>query len=240
MDDNRNQVASLFDEIAWQYDSQRRKLIPCFDDFYQVAASVAQTGNDSPHILDLGAGTGLFSAFLVNKYPKASFTLMDLSENMLEVAKQRFKNRPGMQYLAADYTTYAFDQSFDIIVSSLSIHHLEDAEKKRLYQTVFSLLKENGVFVNADQVLGSTAFLDSLYKNDWKQKVESSGLSLQEIQAAYERTKLDRMATLDIQLQWLNEIGFSDVDCIYKYHNFVVLFGRKLPRLPQGSHTNRL
>ncbi len=46
-------------------------------------------------------------------------------------------------------------------------------------------------------------------------------------EASYERTKLDKMATLDQQLSWLTEIGFADVDCMYKYYNFVVMFARK-------------
>jgi tRNA (cmo5U34)-methyltransferase len=39
------------------------------------------------------------------------------------------------------------------------------------------------------------------------------------------------MSTLAEQLNWLKESGFKDVDCIYKYFNFVVLFGRKKLRL---------
>lgn len=96
-----------------------------------------------------------------------------------------------------------------------------------LYKNTCSNLKDDGVFINADQVLGHTPSIDSLYKNDWKNKVESSGLSKDDIEAAYERTTLDKMADLTTQLHWLEDIGFSDVDCVYKYFNFVVLYGRK-------------
>ncbi|SHI13111.1 tRNA (cmo5U34)-methyltransferase [Desulfosporosinus lacus DSM 15449] len=58
-------------------------------------------------------------------------------------------------------------------------------------------------------------------------KVENSGLSKEEILSAYERVKLDKMSTLDDQINWLKGIGFTDVDCVYKYFNFVVLYGRK-------------
>ncbi|MDQ6595851.1 hypothetical protein [Bacillus salipaludis] len=77
-------------------------------------------------------------------------------------------------------------------------------------------------------MLGNTPFIESLYKNDWKNKIEKSGLTKQEIEAAYDRTKLDKMAALGEQIKWLKASGFQDVDCIYKYYNFVVLFGRKL------------
>lgn len=112
-------------------------------------------------------------------------------------------------------------------MSSLSIHHLSDEEKRKLYVNIFSLLNENGIFINADQVKGHTPWIEHLYKNDWKKKVELSELTKQVIEAAYERTKLDRMATLEDQLEWLKESGFEDVDCVYKYFNFVIFFGRK-------------
>lgn len=228
MEHTRANVMAKFDEIASKYDEQRKKLIPCFDDFYSMAVSAAKTANDFPNILDVGAGTGLLSAFVMEKYPKASLTLVDISEKMLEMARVRFEKYPNVTYIVDDYTKHDFTEKFDVVISSLSIHHLTDMEKKNLYERIFSLLKADGVFVNADQVLGSTSYIDELYKTDWKQKVENSGLTRQEIMSAYERTKLDKMSTLEEQLNWLKEAGFSDVDCVYKYFNFVVLYGRKL------------
>jgi tRNA (cmo5U34)-methyltransferase len=177
----------------------------------------------------LGAGTGLLSAFMLNKYPDAHLTLIDISDKMLDIAKTRLKRVPGVRYMLEDYTHYAAaaDEKFDIIVSGLSIHHLTDEDKFSLYRNTYANLKPNGVFVNADQVLGHTAAVDSLYKSDWRCKVEASGLSREVLEAAYERTKLDKMTGLQTQLGWLQEIGFSDVDCVYKYFNFVVMVGRK-------------
>lgn len=228
MENNRSKVMVKFDQIAGDYDNQRRKLIPCFDDFYDIPVSIVDTINDSPNILDIGAGTGLFSAKMLEKYPKANVTLIDISEKMLEVAKSRFNNNSNVKYIVDDYTKHEFKGAFDIVISSLSIHHLTDTEKKNLYAKIFSIMTRNGWFLNADQVLGTTPYIEALYKLDWQKKVESSGLSKVEILSAYERTKLDKMSTLDDQLNWLKAVGFSDVDCIYKYFNFVVLFGRKL------------
>ena len=57
--ENMNHVRATFDGAAGGYDEQRRKLIPCFDDFYGTAVSLAETRESRPRILDLGAGTGL-------------------------------------------------------------------------------------------------------------------------------------------------------------------------------------
>ncbi|XEC93428.1 class I SAM-dependent methyltransferase [Paenibacillus tarimensis] len=225
--ESRNEISSKFDEAAQEYDRQRKMLIPCFDDFYTISVSLAEAGTHSPDILDLGAGTGLLSSLLLQKYPEARLTLIDISEKMLQIAKARFKGNTNVKYILDDYTKFNSNGKFDIIVSALSIHHLSDPDKRELYKNTFLNLKKNGVFINADQVLGHTPFFDALYKNDWKKKVEAGRLSAAEIESAYERTKLDRMSDLHTQLDWLREIGFSDTDCVYKYYNFVVMYGRK-------------
>lgn len=227
INETKKDIVQKFDEGANQYDSQRSKLIPCFNDFYSIPISIINSPSTTPSILDVGAGTGLFSSLLLNKFPEANITLIDISEKMIEIAKKRFSHCSNINYIIDDYTSYKFESKFDIIVSSLSIHHLTHMEKKNLYQLIYKQLNDDGIFVNADQVLGETSFLETLYKNDWKRKVENSGLSEEEIHSAYERTKLDKMSTLAEQIVWLKESGFKDVDCIYKYFNFVVLFGRK-------------
>ena len=218
------QIATKFDEIADKYDSQRRKLIPCFDDFYHTATSLVDVDHAFPRLLDLGAGTGLFSSYALSKYPNAQITLIDLSQSMLDIAKQRFgETQANVTYIAEDYSIFETTEPFDCVISSLSIHHLEDQAKHDLYEKIFKLLKPGGVFVNADQVQGSSPFLDQLYRSDWVAKVEATDLSREALQAAYERTKLDKMAPLDQQLSWLRACGFIDVDCVYKYYNFVVM-----------------
>lgn len=224
---SRDSIVQQFNENANLYDSQRSKLIPCFDDFYSIPISIMNTHSQAPTVLDIGSGTGLFSSFILQKYPEANLTLIDISEKMIDIAKKRFSHLSNINYILDDYTSYEFNHTFDIIVSSLSIHHLSDKEKKNLYQRTYSILNNGGLFLNADQVLGNTPFLEKLYKNDWKHKIQNSGLSEEEIDSAYERTKLDKMSTLDDQLNWLKKSGYKDVDCVYKYFNFVVLYGRK-------------
>ena len=221
-------IKEMFNEISEEYDGQRRKLIPCFEDFYKTLIAIINVDNNKPKILDIGAGTGLCSYFLLKKYPDAKLTLIDLSEKMLFIAKKRFANNVTVEYITEDYTRYKSAEQYDIIISALSIHHVPDEDKEHLYAKIYELLKPGGVFVNADQVLGHTKFLENLYQTDWQGKIAASGLSKAELDAAYERIKLDKMSTLSDQLAWLQDAGFSDVDCVYKSFNFVVLFGRKL------------
>lgn len=222
-----SEILRKFDDISEKYDEQRKKFIPCFDDFYGVSVSVASVDTETPRILDIGAGTGLLSGFLMERYPKASFTLIDLSEKMLEIAKDRFRSSSNVKYIIGDYSKYDFVEKYDLVASALSIHHLEDKEKKEFYKKSYSLLKQSGIFINADLVYGETPFIENLNKTTWKQYIEGSGLPEEEILAGYERIKLDKESKLDQQIDWLKKIGFCDVSCIYKFYNFAVMFGRK-------------
>lgn len=228
MNNDRVDIRTQFNKVSQRYDEQRRKLIPCFEDLYRIATTLAVLENDTPSVLDLGAGTGLMSSFILQKYPKLKLTLIDLSDGMLEIARARFSNHSNIKYIASDYTEFDYSEPYDLVISSLSIHHMIDSEKQELFQKLYSIMTPGSIFINVDQVLGNTDYLETLYKSDWKNHIENSGLDLVEISSAMERTKLDRMSTLDHQLQWLTEAGFSDVDCIYKYYNFVVMFARKI------------
>ncbi|PAF31394.1 class I SAM-dependent methyltransferase [Paenibacillus sp. 7516] len=223
----KSSVKHLFDIVAQDYDMQRKQLIPCFDDFYGMALDLMESSKDTPHILDLGAGTGLLSGMLLQKYPNARLTLMDISEKMLRMARPRFAGTDQVQYVVGDYTKHAFTSSYDMIISSLSIHHLTHVDKKNVFGTVYKMLEPGGLFINADQVQGRTPETDAYYRERWLDAIHKSGLSDEAISASIERRKVDINAKLDDQLLWLEEAGFSVVDCMYKYLDFAVFYAQK-------------
>jgi len=221
-------IKEIFDAGADQYDRQRRMVIPCFNDFYQTAIDLIPfNGTDSFTFLDLGAGTGLLTAFIISSFPNATVTLMDLSEKMLEKARERLSLNKRVNFLIWDYSHSTLPEEYDLIVSAMSIHHLSDNEKKSLYQRVFDALKFEGAFINADLVKGETDQVEQKYQDTWMNWIKEAGLSKNELLKIIDRMRYDRPSSLNIQLQWLKEIGFSNVDCYYKYFNFAVYSGRK-------------
>lgn len=216
-----------FNRGAEEYDKQRKSLIPCFDDLYDITLDLANSGEKNPKILDLGAGTGLLTKYLFEKYKKAEFTLIDMSEEMLKIAKNRFKRHDNFKYIVADYSEHDFKDSFDIIVSSLSIHHLKDFDKQILYKKIYNSLNEYGIFLNADQVIGSTPNIDESYQRNWMKKINAINWDKSEKELIIERMKFDNPATLEDNLKWLNDCGFEDVDIYYKYYNFCIFYCKK-------------
>lgn len=222
------ELEKQFNAISQVYDTQRRELIPCFDDFYQVPLTISENVQNVKHILDLGAGTGLMSAFFHTKYPEASYTLVDVSENMLNKARERFSEHSNFLFLQEDFSALQLPpESFDLVISSLAIHHLNDEMKQLLFGKIHLFLKKDGWFINADQVLGTDAISEKIYTTYWKNYVlQNENLNEEAKNAAFERIKLDKMATLSEQLNWLKQKGFQSPNCYYQYYNFVV-FGAK-------------
>ena len=216
---------AVFNNTAATYDTGRARLIPCFDRFYQVAVSLIPATAD--HILDLGAGTGLLSAFVRTRFPDAYLHMIDNSEPMLAKARERFSRDPETVFQLADYTQAIEPRQYDAVVSALSIHHLEDPAKQSLFQKIHAALKPGGVFINAEQVLGPTPALEARYKQIWLEQVRTLGATEQQIADSLYRQQEDRCASVEDQLTWLRAAGFADTDCWFKDNRFAVLAGTK-------------
>jgi len=219
-------IDQAFDRTVAYYDGWMRKALPGYDDLFTVATAVMPFASDaSIRVLDLGAGTGLFSQHVLQKYPNATFVLTDVAAKMLEGAKQRFAEQTGrFEFVIEDYRNLQAIADFDLIISSLSIHHLTDEEKRRLCQQVYTALRKGGAFVNIDQIKGETAYLQNLYWELWLRHVRASDAPEEQIQESTERrTTYDQDAFLADQLLWLREAGFANVDCVYR-HTFIGVF----------------
>ena len=225
-------VGSLFGEAARDYDRARRQLVPGFDRFYGAALeSVPFAEEQEIRVLELGAGTGHLSAMIAEKFPRSRVTLVDLSVEMLRVARRRFTREPGrFEFRTMDYARKPLprrDGGYDLIVSVLSIHHLTHGDKRELFGKVRRSLAVGGYFANADQIAGDTPEEEMRFKDWWLGQVREAGVSERDLAAALLRMRTDRNATLSAQLLWLREAGFGGVDCRYKEHRFAVYSGKK-------------
>lgn len=222
-------IKTLFDRAAQRYDHARRQLVPRFDDFYGTAVSLIPFGRDAAiRVLDLGAGTGILSALIAESFPRARFTLVDVSEEMLDRARRRFASDAArFEFHALDLSEARLWGRYEAVVSALAIHHVSDEAKRRLFRNIHEVLSEGGVFINADQVLGATAEIDGEYKAAWLRQVREQGVEEGDLAAALERMEEDEMSTLGSQMAILAEVGFRNVHCWYKNYGFVVYSGRK-------------
>lgn len=210
---------------AETYDSERRRLVPCFGEFYSCAADlVARCCPSAPRILDLGAGTGILAAAIVDRVPLARLTLLDISAEMLACAATRLAGWEP-EILVRPLTAPLPEGPFDAVVSALAIHHLSDEDKRSLYLRILDRLLPGGVFINAEQVAGASNRLQELFETTHLERARSLGSSDAELKGAIERMSHDQCAPLACQLAWLEQAGYQDADCFYRWYRFAVFGG---------------
>jgi tRNA (cmo5U34)-methyltransferase len=224
-------VKSHFEEEAIEFDKIILKLIPYYKDMVKALINAIPFNNDdSIKVLDLGCGTGTISESLINKFPNAKVTCLDIAENMIELAKVKLKGHKDINYVLADFYHVNFSEKYDVILSSLALHHLiTDDDKIEVYKKIYDTLNEGGAFFNADDTLGSNDHLQKLYIAKWKEFMNLK-ISMDEIENKWIPTHKaeDNPSKLFDQLNWLHNIGFKDVDVIWKYYKFAVFGGYKL------------
>ena len=168
-------------------------------------------------ILDLGTGDGRLLANLRSERPSAEGVAVDVSPAMLEAARERFSDDGMVQVLQHDLEEPLPDLGqFDAIVSSFAIHHVTDMRKKALYSEIHAALRPGGVFCNLEHVAPVSARLHRRF-------LEALGT------AEAEEDPSNRLVRMEVQLGWLREIGFRDVDCHWKWLELALLAAVKNP-----------
>jgi tRNA (cmo5U34)-methyltransferase len=108
-------------------------------------------------ILDLGAGYGALTQFLLNRFPKATAVCQDGSKEMATLGAERMRNLSGrFEYVLCDFARAGWSEklkgSFEAVVSSIAIHNVREPEIiKRIYEDAFPLVKAGGCFLNFDR-----------------------------------------------------------------------------------------
>lgn len=95
-------------------------------------------------VLEIGCGTGLFTRLVYQK-TKAQITATDLSEDLLEEAREKF---PAGNFIRDDAMNMQFgNESFDVVFGSSILHHLS---LKKSAEEIYRVLKPGGRMVFAE------------------------------------------------------------------------------------------
>jgi len=170
---------------------------------------------ETRRILDLGTGDGRLLALVRREHSDTDAVAVDFSPAMLEASRKRFADDSRVRVIKhnMDSSLPALGK-FDAVISSFAIHHLVHERKRALYEEVFALLNPDGVFCNLEHVSSPTPQLHEEFLLRIGFTVETEDPS-------------NKLLGLETQLGWLREIGFTDVDCLWKWRELALLVGRK-------------
>ena len=227
MSTREDRVCEHFQQEASHYDRLIPKLIPHYREQHAMLRDLIPFPADRPlRALDLGCGTGALSEAILATFPQAEVVAFDIADRMLDIARQRlatFGDRVSFQQ--GDFSRDDLGDDYDLAVSGLALHHLEDERKPATFQQIFRALKPGGVFLNRDIVLGATAKLARQYEQLWRQFMRSNGEDDDHWFGKHREE--DRPATVAAQLNWLQQAGFIDVGCHWQSLNFAIYGGYK-------------
>lgn len=124
--------ARRFSEAADDYDDSHT------EEYEACAGLVIDRAepNRTDRVLDLGTGTGAIALALAEE--AASVSGRDISEGMLDQAREKARER-GIENVSFDYGEFRapnFDGQAEIVTSNFAMHHLSDAEKREAIETI--------------------------------------------------------------------------------------------------------
>jgi tRNA (cmo5U34)-methyltransferase len=222
-------VENFYDQLSSDYTELIRKCVPRYDEqFYNLFCYLPKDFKPQ-RILDLGCGTGNLTAAILQHFPNAEIHALDLSADILNECKERFKEHRNISYHQQDFSHLDFPENhFDLILSSFAIHHVQDEEKKKLYQQILAILKPNGLFEFADQTRGSTEEIYQTHIARWKIEAFKLG-STQENWDMWMQHQADHDFHSPVvwHLETLKEVGFKDIDVLWKNIMWAIIYCRK-------------
>ena len=222
-------VEQFYNAVSKDYNKFIHHAVPRYPEMLWAIFQYIPKDLKPKRILELGCGTGNLSELIVKTYPKSEKVLVDISEEVLSHCKNRLEDNNRIEYCRADINELDFPvDSFDLIVSSITIHHLKHHEKELLFRKAFSWLTNKGVFTYSDQFAGVTKEIYDNHMKLWYQFALNSGCTEDEWELWMKhQNEHDYHATAIDQISWLKKANFNSIDITWRYLLWTVITARK-------------
>lgn len=229
MDDD--QVKDHFRRQTADYVGLMERLIPQYVAQQQFLCELIPFDRNSPiRILDLGAGPGVLTEQALQIFPHASAVAFDLTREMLEVCEQRLASLKGrFEVRQGDFKTDPLGENYDVILAGLTLHHVEDEQRRKIFSKLLAALRRGGIFLAREIVTDEDPFVTEWHYALWRSFIRSKG----EDDAYWygKHRQKDHPAPVERQLAWLREAGFEHPACHWRYWNFAIISARS----PSGN-----
>lgn len=196
-----------------------------------ITATAAAVTPGARSLLDIGCGAGNYTLKLLERLPGSDVTLIDLSQPMLDRARERVTTAGAgrVECLQGDVRELDLGASrFDVVVAAAVLHHLRaDAEWRDVFSRIHRALKPGGSFWISDLVRHSEPAVQAeMWRRYGEYLVSLKGEDYRDHVFAYVEFE-DTPQTLLFQIDLLREVGFREVDVLHKHGPFAAFGGIK-------------
>jgi SAM-dependent methyltransferase len=241
--DNRGIDAYDIPERVAVYDDNMAVMHPNRPQMVRIALDFLPCPKETPlRALDLGIGTGFFTAEFLRCFPNSTVVGVDGAAAMAELAQVRL----GLLASRVDFRIGDFRRlnelsipsgTFDIVYSSYALHHLNSAEKRSAVAQAVELLRPGGWFFNADLIVADASEMEEriqqLRIEGILERAKPGDERFRDAATArrfldeLEREDGDQPQTVAEDLRIFREAGVCDVSILWLEHREVVLVGRR-------------
>ena len=221
------QIITHFSGPSFEYENLMERLVPQYRKQHEIIYELLPEETAQPfRVLDLGCGNGVLSELVLNKLPNAYVVGFDLTPRMLEAYERKLSEHKGRyEMMLGDYRFDSIGNDYDIVMAGLTLQHLTWGERKDFYKRIHTVLNYDGALILNDIIIDEDWNTRKLQYTNWKNFIASNGED-PEFWLDRHMTK-DYPATLEDHFLWLEQAGFSKMDCYWRFHNFVITMAVK-------------
>ncbi len=216
----KSNIADEFDEFSRNYTEDMVGCVPNYNILIENFILDFESYFTPSSILDLGSGNGNVVRKLLHKFPKATYTLVDASQDMLDLCQSYFEAY-SMAYVNTYFNDFEFKtNNYDLVTAGFSLHHSLSKDKPEIYARIFEALKPGGVFACSDLMIDKSHNAHSTHLNTWKQFVSKTfpdGKKWEWLMQHYD--EFDHPESISNHLHMLDHAGFKKVTCCV-YENY--------------------
>jgi ubiquinone/menaquinone biosynthesis C-methylase UbiE len=206
----KDNIVNEFDEFSKNYTYDMKMCVPHYMTLMSSFTDHLPANFYPKSILDLGCGNGNVTDGLLKKFPDAHYTLVDASQQMINLCQQRF-NLKSIKYVTSYFDDFEFIANrYDYIVAGFSLHHCNSEDKKSLFQKFYLSLRPEGIFSCSDLMINKSNVHHPKLIAQWKNFVVSNYKSTEKWEWLMEHyNEFDSPDTYEDQLGWLKSAGFK-------------------------------
>jgi len=216
----KDNIAEEFNAFSKNYTEDMIRCVPYYQELLSHFSKQFPENFQPQSILDLGCGNGNVTNALFSLFSKAKYTLVDASQDMLDLCGIRFK-KYDIDYCNSYFNDFTFKpNSFDLVVAGFSLHHCLKMDKPLIYKKIYQALKPNGIFACSDLMIDKKEKEHKKHLMDWEAFVFKSfpdGEKWTWIKEHYDQ--FDNPDSISNHLHWLKKAGFNHFN-FNAYDNF--------------------